>query len=171
MKIKTVSPAHLMRSMLRAGKSLGNRTMNHGHTPVKPDNMQGQQCNSDHSGSSLLSGRDGRDLRRKLARWNWEILWTTVSVASLAATIVLLAYQNNRRLDAWTTFFSLNTFVSILAQVSRTSLAFGLSSSLGQAKWNFFRRRPGSLAVFDVFDQASRGPWGSANLTWRLRWR
>ncbi|KAI0414990.1 hypothetical protein F5X98DRAFT_234993 [Xylaria grammica] len=110
-------------------------------------------------------------LRRSLYRWKWELLWTSLSLASLATSIVLLAVQDGRRLDSWTAFFTLNTFISILAQVSRTTLAFGISSSLGQAKWNIFSTGSGTLALFDAFDQASRGPWGSVGLACRLRLR
>ncbi|KAF2966140.1 hypothetical protein GQX73_g7414 [Xylaria multiplex] len=106
-----------------------------------------------------------------LLRWKWELLWMFLSLTSLATSIALLAVQDGRRLDSWTAFFTLNTFISILAQVSRTTLAFGISSSLGQAKWNIFSTGSGSLVLFDAFDEASKGPWGSVGLVCRLRLR
>ncbi|KAI8945115.1 hypothetical protein F4801DRAFT_598372 [Xylaria longipes] len=111
-------------------------------------------------------------LRRSLFRWKWEILGMVLSLLSLAASIILLGVHNDRRVDSWTAPFTLNTFLSILAQTSRTSLAFGVGSSLGQAKWNIFSKQSGNLALFEAFDEASKGPWGSLSLLYRLRsWR
>ncbi|KAI0503178.1 hypothetical protein F5B22DRAFT_561632 [Xylaria bambusicola] len=110
-------------------------------------------------------------LRQSLFRWKWEILGMLLSLASLTALIILLAVQDGRRMDSWTTLFTLNTFVSVLAQTSRTSLAFGVGSSLGQAKWNLFNRRPGNLVQFEAFDEASKGLWGSLSLMYRLHSR
>ncbi|KAI1751005.1 hypothetical protein F4782DRAFT_507719 [Xylaria castorea] len=121
--------------------------------------------------AALLEPNNKLSLRRCVNRWKWELAWMLLSLASLATSVVLLAVQDGRRLDAWTAFFTLNTFVSILAQVSRTALAFGISSSLGQSKWNIFSAGSGSLALFDAFDEASRGPWGSVGLACRLQLR
>lgn len=92
-----------------------------------------------------------------------------LSLSSFAASIVLLAVYDGQRVDSWNAPFTLNTFLSILAQTSRTSLAFGVGSSLGQAKWNVFSRRSGNLALFGAFDEASKGPWGSLSLLYHLR--
>ncbi|KAI1110608.1 hypothetical protein F5Y14DRAFT_428140 [Nemania sp. NC0429] len=121
--------------------------------------------------AALLRFNNNPKLRHSLSRWKWELLWMVLSLSSLAACITLLATQDGRRVDAWSAFFTLNTFISILAQVSRTALAFGISASIGQAKWNFFSTGSGSLALFDAFDQASKGPWGSVGLAYRLQLR
>lgn len=45
-----------------------------------------------------------------------------------------------------------------------------VSSAISRAQWTWFRReRP--LHDFHLFDQASRGPWGSLALIWRVRAR
>ncbi|KAI0414754.1 hypothetical protein F5X98DRAFT_348475 [Xylaria grammica] len=117
----------------------------------------------------ILESEKEQTTRQSLARWKWEIMGMILSLSSLAASIVLLAVYDGQRTDSWMAPFTLNTFISILAQTSRTSLAFGVGSSLGQAKWNNFSKRSGNLALFGAFDEASKGPWGSLNLLYRLR--
>ncbi|KAI1502035.1 hypothetical protein F5X99DRAFT_427659 [Biscogniauxia marginata] len=64
-------------------------------------------------------------------------------------------------------FLSANAVVSTLAAISRTTLAFSISSCLGQVKWNWFKKQSDNLIGFDRFDDASRGPWGSL---WLIIW-
>ncbi|OTB12650.1 hypothetical protein K445DRAFT_320793 [Daldinia sp. EC12] len=99
--------------------------------------------------------------------WNLEIGALVVSFAALAALIALLIYVNGRPLSDWKGSVSVNVVISGLGAVSRTSLGFAISSCLGQAKWNWFKRRPDNLVAFDRFDEASRGPWGSL---WLIIW-
>ncbi|KAI1379459.1 hypothetical protein F4677DRAFT_464761 [Hypoxylon crocopeplum] len=87
--------------------------------------------------------------------------------SALTTLVVLLIYVDGRPLEQWNGSISLNAVVSSLGAVSRTSLAFAISSCLGQVKWNWFRKRPDNLVVFDRFDDASRGPWGSL---WLIIW-
>lgn len=103
--------------------------------------------------------------------WTLEMAALFLSVSSLAAVCVLLALYDGFPLDAWTFMLSFNTIVSILGATSRASMGFALSASLGQAKWNWFRRRDDQLMAFDRFDEASRGPWGSVRLLWYLKFR
>ncbi|KAI1642926.1 uncharacterized protein F4817DRAFT_275153 [Daldinia loculata] len=99
--------------------------------------------------------------------WNLEIGALVVSFSALAALIALLIYVNGRPLSDWKGSISVNVVISGLGAVSRTSLGFAISSCLGQAKWNWFKKRPDNLIAFDRFDDASRGPWGSL---WLIIW-
>ncbi|KAI2607483.1 uncharacterized protein GGS25DRAFT_523003 [Hypoxylon fragiforme] len=103
--------------------------------------------------------------------WDWEVGAIAISFIALLALVVLLIYADGRPLREWSGTLSLNTVVSALGSVSRTSLGFAVSSCLAQDKWNYFRRRPGNLATFDSFDEASRGPWGCFWLIIKLRAR
>ncbi|KAI1775143.1 hypothetical protein F4818DRAFT_417964 [Hypoxylon cercidicola] len=99
--------------------------------------------------------------------WNWEISALVLSLGAITTLVALLIYADGRSLAQWNSVLSLNTLVSTLGAISRTSLAFAISSCLGQAKWNWFRRRADNLVAFDRFDDASRGPWGSL---WLIIW-
>ncbi|KAJ4380387.1 hypothetical protein N0V85_008773 [Neurospora sp. IMI 360204] len=92
--------------------------------------------------------------------WGWEMAAVLLSCCSLAATITVLKLYDGINVDSWKFYFSLSTTLSILSQVSRTSMAFALTSCIGQAKWNWFSRREDRLATFSQFDAASRGPLG-----------
>ncbi|KAI0120067.1 hypothetical protein GGR51DRAFT_496163 [Nemania sp. FL0031] len=103
--------------------------------------------------------------------WIWEIIALFLSCASLVALISLLARADGKPISQWTFVISFNGLVSTLAAISRASLAFTISSCIGQAKWNWFRSKKGSLVGFDRFDDASRGPWGALWLVIWLRAR
>ncbi|KAI1134397.1 hypothetical protein F5Y05DRAFT_235155 [Hypoxylon sp. FL0543] len=99
--------------------------------------------------------------------WNWEVGALVLSFTALTALLTILVYVDGRPLDQWNSALSLNTLVSGLGAVSRTSLGFVISSCLGQVKWNWFKKKPDNLIAFDRFDDASRGPWGSL---WLIIW-
>ncbi|KAF2973153.1 hypothetical protein GQX73_g444 [Xylaria multiplex] len=99
--------------------------------------------------------------------WTWEYVLLALSTGAVVSLITVLAYINNIRLSDWKGPVSPNTTVSILAAITRASLGFVISSCIGQAKWNWFKKRPDSLLTFDRFDDASRGPWGSF---WLIVW-
>lgn len=103
--------------------------------------------------------------------WGWEIAAVLLSSCSLAATIAVLKLYDGINVDSWKFYLSLSTTISILSQVSRTSLAFALTSCIGQAKWNWFSRREDRLATSSHFDAASRGPLGSVQLLWKFGFR
>ncbi|KAK0754558.1 hypothetical protein B0T18DRAFT_386415 [Schizothecium vesticola] len=90
-----------------------------------------------------------------------RILFATVSAAAV------LSLHDGKPVEEWgSPTISLNTVISALGVVSRATLAFSVSGVIGQHKWNWFRRRQDRLGVFEKFDEASRGPWGSASLLW-----
>ncbi|KAI1386604.1 uncharacterized protein F4822DRAFT_321465 [Hypoxylon trugodes] len=119
--------------------------------------------------ASLLSPSSSKSKRQIIStrgnHWNWELGALVLSFSSLATLVGLLIYVDNRRLDGWNG--TLNTVVSSLGAISRTSLGFAVSSCLGQIKWNWFKKRPDNIIAFDRFDDASRGPWGSL---WLILW-
>ncbi|KAI0545793.1 hypothetical protein F4679DRAFT_559831 [Xylaria curta] len=101
------------------------------------------------------------------SRWTWEYVSLALSASAVAALMALLASVDHLPLSHWKLFLSPNAAVSTLAAISRAALGFAISSCLGQAKWNWFMKRPDSLLVFERFDDASRGPWGSL---WLIVW-
>ena len=46
-----------------------------------------------------------------------------------------------------------------------------VASCLSQLKWRHFMRRSDNLSILEVFDDASRGPWGSKILLLSIRRR
>lgn len=98
--------------------------------------------------------------------WALEIGAIGVSISSLVAILVLLPIFENQPLASWWLPVSLNAIISVLGATSRASLAFAISACISQGKWNWFRQRHDNVMVFDRFEEASRGPWGSLRLLW-----
>ncbi|KAK1675306.1 hypothetical protein BDP55DRAFT_552815 [Colletotrichum godetiae] len=98
--------------------------------------------------------------------WILEILAVSLSISALVAIAILLPLYNDKPLSSWSFHFSFNTVVSILGATSRATLAFAVSACISQGKWNWYRKRDDTIMVFDRFEEASRGPWGSARLLW-----
>lgn len=94
-----------------------------------------------------------------------------LSMLSFLAAIGIMVWANNRPLAGWNFTYSINTVVSILTIVSRTTLGFAMSSCLGQLKWNSINAGGQRLATFEHFDAASRGPLGGFRLLLDLKWR
>ncbi|KAF6832268.1 hypothetical protein CPLU01_06232 [Colletotrichum plurivorum] len=103
--------------------------------------------------------------------WTLEISAIVLSIAALVAVAVLLPLYDNKPLTKWNFFLSFNTVISILGATSRAALAFAIGSCISQGKWNWFSRRYDSIMVFDRFEEASRGPWGSVRLLWWSKMR
>jgi hypothetical protein len=109
--------------------------------------------------------RSSRD--RVNAWWVFDTLCLLSSIVCVIVTVILMGVHNNKTLNSWTFYFSLNTVVSTLGTVARSSLVAAVSSSLAQGKWLWFKKRRSNLSDFDLLDSASRGPWGSLKLLWR----
>jgi len=103
--------------------------------------------------------------------WSLEALWIFTSTFCLGTIIVTLLIHDGRPRDSWTFFFSLNTVVSTLSTIAKSTLTAAVSSSLAQGKWIWFKKRRSELTDFDLIDSASRGPWGSLWLLWRADFR
>jgi hypothetical protein len=71
---------------------------------------------------------------------------------------ILIPYQN-QPLPAWPFHLSINTIISILATVLKTTALFILSQGLVYMKWQWFMEKK-PLQDLSWFDAASRGPWG-----------
>ncbi|KAF5002569.1 hypothetical protein FDECE_10599 [Fusarium decemcellulare] len=99
--------------------------------------------------------------------WWLEYLALFLSLTSFTSLLYLLSAYDGQPISKWTKFpLSLNAVVSILAGVSKASLAFVISMCLSQNKWNWHGHGTSStlLIDFDRFDAASRGAWGSVRL-------
>lgn len=119
---------------------------------------------------NLGSPGSAKGRRAIFSSWWWgEIVAVAVSIAAMIAMLVVLAQSNGRALAWWTFFFQPNTVVSILAMVSKASMMLVVSACLSQLKWRHFQGRPRPLHHLQVFDDASRGPWGSLIFVGSLR--
>jgi hypothetical protein len=70
---------------------------------------------------------------------------------------------------------TINGLIAILATICRTCLMFSVAACLAQGKWNQLEsnhevnKKPYQLGSFALFDEASKGPWGSTRLLWKYK--
>lgn len=113
----------------------------------------------------------GRVDRFKVGHWLFELGAIYISICSFAAVVGVLIRQNNKPISDWNFPTSINTVVSVLGTISRSSLAFAVAACLGQQKCSWYHERPSTLAIFKNFDNATRGPLGGGQLLFSLRGR
>ncbi|KAI9698028.1 MAG: hypothetical protein M1836_004381 [Candelina mexicana] len=101
--------------------------------------------------------------------WLWEILSLVTSIGATAGIVGVLLHFDSRPLPKWPYSITLNALISVLATISKAALLLPISEALSQLKWLWFRTGRKPLDDFDKFEQASRGPWGSARLFFQLR--
>jgi hypothetical protein len=105
-----------------------------------------------------------------LTDWQWEIAAATFSAICFAAVVIVLVVFRNRSLSDWNFMFdaSLNTLIATLSTLSRTALLVPVASCISQLKWVHFANSPRSLREVQIFDDASRGPFGGLELIWKF---
>jgi hypothetical protein len=100
----------------------------------------------------------------------WDIGATLLSLLSFGAIIGILAYFDGRRLPYLGGGLTLNGLIAATTAVARAAVLVPVSSGIGQLKWVWLAERHRILKDVDEFDEASRGPWGSVKLIWRMIW-
>ncbi|USP76811.1 hypothetical protein yc1106_04085 [Curvularia clavata] len=114
-----------------------------------------------------------RSRRLHFRDWYWEIVAAVFSLACVIAIIVLLKTYQEKSLSRWRFYhdITLNTLVALLSTLSRTALIVPVASCISQLKWVHLMSSPRPLRDFQILDEASRGPWGSLTLIWRLHFK
>lgn len=104
------------------------------------------------------------------SEWLKEMLTTIASLVLLGLMIAIFWWADGRHLSAWKSPISINTVVSILTTLCTAALMHGVGEFISQLKWLHFKDEPHKLQEFKAFDEASRGPWGSAKFLGKIKW-
>ncbi|KAH6632986.1 hypothetical protein C7974DRAFT_163104 [Boeremia exigua] len=108
-------------------------------------------------------------------RWLLELVSWVFSALCMAAIIGVLIYLQDDKLSNWTldkrTGLTLNAYISVLSKMAGAALILPVSEALGQLKWSWFLQHSKQMWDFEIFDNASRGPWGSLLLLIRTKGR
>lgn len=100
-------------------------------------------------------------------KWRLEAISWAISAGCMSAIIGILLYLKNEKLDKWK---ALNACFSVLTRITSGSLLLPVSEALGQLKWNwFFNGTSKKMWDFEIYENASRGPWGSLQLLIRTK--
>ncbi|MCJ1415856.1 hypothetical protein MMC32_002190 [Xylographa parallela] len=95
--------------------------------------------------------------------WLWEALTITLSIAAIAAIIIVLREFDSRPPPELPSGVTLNAVVSLLSTVTKAPMLAVVSACIGNLKWRWFKK-PRALADFEAFDGASRGPYGAIRM-------
>lgn len=101
-------------------------------------------------------------------RWLFEITCWVISAASLGAIIGIYVHVSNKRPADQS---NLLTLANILGKISSVALIVPTTEALGQLKWNWFHGTSQAMWDFEIFDKATRDPWGAAMLLYRTKGR
>lgn len=104
------------------------------------------------------------------ASWAFEILSSLCSLATLSSIIIILWMTNGKPVSDWTFRISLSATIAILSTISSAALMHNVSSFISQLKWLYFKKEPRRLHQFELFDEASRGPYGSIIFLFGVKW-
>lgn len=103
--------------------------------------------------------------------WIWECLSVFLSVGCMAAIVAVAIQFNGKPLNDWSIHdselgrsISPTAVVSFLGVLGRSACLVVLAGVISQLKWLHFNKRSRPLYDMELFDEASRGPWGSLRL-------
>ncbi|CAA9956480.1 DUF3176 domain containing protein [Pyrenophora teres f. maculata] len=100
-----------------------------------------------------------------IERWLLEIVSWLISAVCMGAIIAVLVVLKDKPSSKWpftNIGITLNAFVSVLSRVAGAALLLPVAEALGQLKWSWFIRGDSKkMWDFEMFDNASRGPWGA----------
>jgi hypothetical protein len=100
-------------------------------------------------------------------RWLLELTSWTISAFCMGAAVGIYIRINGHLMTDHE--FALNC-ANVLGKVASAALIVPTSEALGQLKWNWFHNSK-AIWDFEIFDKASRGPWGAALLLYRTKGR
>lgn len=108
--------------------------------------------------------------RNVVKRWLIEIISWSLSAICMAGIVGMLIFYKDARIPSWPLGLTLNAYISVLSKVASAALLLPVSEALGQLKWSWFQGgKSQKMWDFEIFDNASRGPWGSLLLLVRTK--
>lgn len=104
-----------------------------------------------------------------LRTWFLEILNSFLLLIAVSAIVATLYIHDGQPLPQWPFDITINAMLSIYAVVLKASMAFILTSCIGQSQWRWFNTSSRSLQDLVFFHDAGQGPWGSISWLWAYR--
>jgi hypothetical protein len=93
--------------------------------------------------------------------WWWEVGSILLSVACLGAMAAILGTVDGESLKDWKFPIQSNSLIAIFSTVSKSALLAAIAEGISQSKWTHFQDAARPISHLQVFDDASRGPWGA----------
>lgn len=106
--------------------------------------------------------------------WILEQTFLLIAIISLMSIVLVLFTYNGHVVLDLPRVITVNAILAIFSTSMTAALSVPLALSISQAKWNWFHDDQGRgkpLSNLEVYDQASRGPWGALVMLGKIRWR
>lgn len=94
--------------------------------------------------------------------WVFEAGGFVVGFLSIAATVALLYYYNNKIAPDWT--ITLNFILSIIGNIGFATTLFGINAAIAQYKWILFTKGARPLSDLGIFQSAHGSSIGAFEL-------
>ncbi|KAI1172630.1 hypothetical protein F4777DRAFT_498051 [Nemania sp. FL0916] len=107
-----------------------------------------------------MQQRDGHASMFKSKWWWWEISSSITSLIGLGLVVFILKQVDNQPISSWPYSIQPNSLIAVITTITKASMLVPIASCLSQLKWDHFQYRPNPLNDFQIYDDASRGPWG-----------
>ena len=105
--------------------------------------------------------------------WYLEIVSAISSLICVVGVCAVLLRLDQTPLNEWMNKMHIqpNTLASILMTIAKAALLLPVAECISQLKWIYFQEQARRLDHVDLFDRASRGPFGALQLLWGLKYR
>ena len=100
--------------------------------------------------------------------WTIEVIALTLCIICALSTCIMLGVLDNEPLPPMPKGLTMNAIISILSTIAKSSLLLAVSSCISQLKWKWYRTSRG-LSDIQLFEDASRGPFGALQMLLRHR--
>ncbi|KAK4224542.1 hypothetical protein QBC38DRAFT_514824 [Podospora fimiseda] len=87
----------------------------------------------------------------------------------MALVVMILAKIDGLAFESWLLPIQPNSLIAVLTTAAKTSMLVAGATCISQLKWNYFGSGHHRLYDIQLFDNASRGPWGSLMLLGNIR--
>ncbi|OIW34269.1 hypothetical protein CONLIGDRAFT_626323 [Coniochaeta ligniaria NRRL 30616] len=102
--------------------------------------------------------------------WATEIVVLFGGLLCLIAIVIILWRADGRPPPQWPLNTNLNTIIAFLASLAKVTFVMAIVEGLGQLKWIWFlSSKPRPLIDFQIFEEATKGGWGSWKLLFRFK--
>ncbi|KAF9876617.1 hypothetical protein CkaCkLH20_06025 [Colletotrichum karsti] len=129
-------------------------------TGSRERSCSGRHCYQDHTDSLLEKTNGGASHETIWSAWWLEMLSSLLALGCIISIAIILFLYDEKPLPDWPALISVNSLTAIFTAVFKAALIMPIAEGLGQLKWNWFQQKH-KLSDVVVFDDASRGPWGS----------
>ncbi|KAI0011043.1 hypothetical protein F4779DRAFT_626726 [Xylariaceae sp. FL0662B] len=102
-------------------------------------------------------------------KWLFDFLAWALSAVAMSGIVITLLLHADRPLPSWPFSITVNALISVLATISTSALLVPVTGTIGQRKWHWLSSGNHRLSDLELYDEASRGPWGSLLLLVQIR--